>query len=80
MVFFLSESMNSNPVPKAPICSQRMLFCSAKLLPGADYFLPTFSGDWSLGSTINEMNVGERKGGKRYNSQPRGNSCISHMP
>ena len=36
----------------------------------ADYFLPTFSGDWSLGSTINEMNVGERKGGKRYNSQP----------
>jgi hypothetical protein len=30
MVFFLSESMNSKPVPKAPICSHRILFCSAQ--------------------------------------------------
>ena len=36
----------------------------------ADYFLPTFSGDWSLDGTIDSMTTGEKKGEKVYNSQP----------
>jgi hypothetical protein len=36
----------------------------------SDYFIPTFSGDWSLDGAINDTSVGEKKGEKIHNSQP----------